>query len=198
MFQVPQPIGVSFAPIRAADTTVSASMSKGSRNVATTSPSSQVQFDSTKLSRRRFSRGVCLANNLCAFRARSRSATPSSSVGLIGVLMALNFSLAAILLFPPLVRHFLKESRVHQPVEFVDIHCVYSILKSLVFGLVALDRFLMLLPLVGVARVERISDPFENLVVELQAAEQFGELRFERFLADVFAAAGCRIAPALI
>jgi hypothetical protein len=36
------------------------------------------------------------------------------------------------------------------------------------------------------------------LVVEPQAAEQFGELRFERFLADVFSAAGCRIALTLI
>jgi low affinity Fe/Cu permease len=58
-------------------TIVSASMSKGWRKVATTLPSSQVQFDSRKLSRRRFSRGSCLANSLWASLARSSSAIPS-------------------------------------------------------------------------------------------------------------------------
>jgi hypothetical protein len=49
--------------MRASLAVVSTSMSKGWRRVATTSPSSQVQFDSTNLRRRRFSRGSCLANS---------------------------------------------------------------------------------------------------------------------------------------
>src|SRR5580693_9342769 len=40
---------------------VSANKSNGWRKVVTTSPSSQVQFDSTKLSKRRFWRGSCRA-----------------------------------------------------------------------------------------------------------------------------------------
>ena len=42
---------------------VSANISEGSRKAATTSPSSQVQFDSRKFRRRRFSRGSCAANS---------------------------------------------------------------------------------------------------------------------------------------
>jgi hypothetical protein len=37
-----------------------------------------VQFDSRKFSKRRFSRGSCFANSLCAFRADEGSYTPSS------------------------------------------------------------------------------------------------------------------------
>ena len=40
--------------------------------------------------------------------------------------------------------------------------------------------------------------PFEHLVVEPQAAEQFRELRFDRFLAHMLASAGRRVALALI
>src|SRR5690606_20568676 len=43
-----------------------------------------------------------------------------------------------------------------------------------------------------------VAHPFQHLVVEAQPPEQFGELRFERFLAHMLAAAGCRVAPALI
>ena len=71
-------------------------------------------------------------------------------------------------------------------------------LEPLVFGLMALDRLLVLAALVGVAGVQRVAHPFQHLVVELQPPEQFGELRFERFLADIFAAAGGRVALALI
>ena len=70
--------------------------------------------------------------------------------------------------------------------------------KPLVFGLMALDRFLVLAALVGVTGVQRIAHPFQHLVVEAKPPEQFGELRFERFLADIFAAAGRRVALALI
>ena len=51
------------APTRPAAVAVPASMSNGWRKVVTTSPPSQVQFDSTKLSRRRFSRGSCVENS---------------------------------------------------------------------------------------------------------------------------------------
>ena len=71
-------------------------------------------------------------------------------------------------------------------------------LKPLVFGLMALDRFLVLAALVGVAGVQRIAHPFQHLVVEAQPPEQFGELRFERLLAHILAAAGGRVALALI
>jgi fucose permease len=52
--------------------------------------------------------------------------------------------------------------------------------------------------LVGVARVQGIAHPFQSLIVEAKAPEQSGELRFERFLADVLAAARGRVALALI
>ena len=47
--------------------------------------------------------------------------------------------------------------------------------------------------LVGVAGVKRIAHPFQHLVVEAKPPEQSGELRFQRFLANVFAAAGSRV-----
>ena len=71
-------------------------------------------------------------------------------------------------------------------------------LEPLVFGLMPLDRLLVLAALVGVAGVQRIAHPFQHLVVEAQPAEQFGELRFERLLAHILAAAGGRVALAFI
>jgi hypothetical protein len=62
----------------------------------------------------------------------------------------------------------------------------------------ALDRLLMLAPLVGVAGMQRIAHPFQHLVVELQPPEQFGELRLQCFLAHILAATGGRVALALI
>jgi hypothetical protein len=59
-----------------------------------------------------------------------------------------------------------------------------------------LDRFLVLSALVGVAGVQRVAHPFQHLVVEFEPPEQFCELRFERFFADIFAAAGSRVALA--
>jgi uncharacterized membrane protein YuzA (DUF378 family) len=53
-------------------------------------------------------------------------------------------------------------------------------------------------PLVGVAGVQSLAHPFQHLVVEFQPSEQFGELRFQQFLSDILAAAGGRIALALI
>ena len=119
-------------------------------------------------------------------------------VGFVGVLVPLDLALAAILLLAPLVRHFLEEGRVDEPVELVDIHGVDAILKPLVFGLMPLDRLLVLAALVGVAGVQRIAHPFQHLVVELQPPEQFGELRFQRLLAHIVAAAGSRVALAFI
>jgi hypothetical protein len=82
----------------------------------------------------------------------------------------------SILLLALLVRHFLKEGQINQPVELVDIHGVNTILKPVVFDLMALDRFLVLAALVGVAGVKGIAHPIQHLVVELQLPEQFGEL----------------------
>ena len=138
--------------------------------MATTSPSSQVQFDSRKLSRRRFSRGSCLANSLWAFFASSRSADAFFQIGFVGVAVPFDLALAAILLLAPLVRHFLEEGRIDQPVELVDIHGVNAIVQPLAFGLKPLDRFLVLAAFVGVAGVKRVAHPFQHLVVELAAA----------------------------
>jgi hypothetical protein len=81
-------------------------------------------------------------------------------------LVPFDLPLAAILLLAPLVRHSIVEGRIHQTVELVDIHGVDAILKPLVFGLMALDRFLVLAALVGVAGVQRVAHPFQHLVVE--------------------------------
>jgi hypothetical protein len=48
-----------------------------------------------------------------------------------------------------------------------------------------LDRLLMLAPLVGVAGVQRLAHPFQHLVVELQPAQQVGELLFNNLLANI-------------
>ena len=62
----------------------------------------------------------------------------------------------------------------------------------------ALDRLLVFATLVGVTGVQRIAHPFKHLIFEAKSPEQFGELRFEHFLADMLAAAGCRVALASI
>ncbi len=71
-------------------------------------------------------------------------------------------------------------------------------LEPLVFGLEPLDRLLVLAPFVGVAGVQRLAHPVQHLVVELEPAEQFGELRFQHLLAHIAAAAGGRVALAFI
>jgi len=40
----------------------------------------------------------------------------------------------------------------------------------------ALDRLLVLATLVGMDSVQRIADPFQHLIVEMQPAQEFGEL----------------------
>ena len=52
----------------------------------------------------------------------------------------------------------------------------------------------MLPALVGVAGVQRLAHPIQHLIVELQPAEQFGELLLQHFLAHIAAAAGGRVA----
>jgi hypothetical protein len=64
-----QVLAVFSALWRAVNVVVSANISKGWRKLATTSPSSQLQFNRTKLSRRRFSHGSCRANSRWAFGA---------------------------------------------------------------------------------------------------------------------------------
>jgi len=61
----------------------------------------------------------------------------------------------------------------------------------------ALDRLLVLAAL-GVAGVQRIAHPIQHLVVEVQPAQEFGELLLKHLLAHIFAAAGSRVALALI
>ena len=71
-------------------------------------------------------------------------------------------------------------------------------LKPVVFGPKPLDRLLVLAPLVGVAGVKRLPHPVQHLVVEMQPAEQFGELLLQHLLAHILAAAGGRVALAFI
>jgi hypothetical protein len=84
--------------------------------VATTSPFSQMQFDSRKLSKRRFSGGSCFANSICAFRASSKL-DALVQIRLIGRSQALDLAQTAVLLLAPLVRHFLEEGRIDEAVE---------------------------------------------------------------------------------
>ncbi|WP_309774556.1 hypothetical protein [Nitrobacter vulgaris] len=77
-----------------------------------------------------------------------------------------DLALAAFLLFAPLVRHFFEEGRIHQSVELIDIHGVNAIVQPLRFRFKPPDRFLVLAAFVGVAGVERIAHPFQNLVIE--------------------------------
>jgi hypothetical protein len=63
------------APWRAAMALVSANKSNGWLKVVTTSPSSQVQFDSTKLSKRRFWRGSCLPPDAAPIQHNARHVT---------------------------------------------------------------------------------------------------------------------------
>jgi hypothetical protein len=72
---------------------------------------SHVQFDSTKLRRRRFSRGSCFANSLWALRASSKKYT-LVHVRFIGILVPLNLAKAAALLFTPLVRPAVRHAEV--------------------------------------------------------------------------------------
>ena len=85
---------------RVAMAVVYANKLNGFRKVATTSPSSQEQFHSTKLTSRSFSRGCCYSNSFRAFRASSRVWTPSCRIA--RRLVSLNLARAAILLFAPL------------------------------------------------------------------------------------------------
>jgi hypothetical protein len=110
----------------------------------------------------------------------------------------IDLALAAILLLAPLVRHFVEEGCVDEAVKLVDIHGVNAILKPFVRGLVPLNGFIVLAPLVGMAGVQRIAHPLQHLVVELHKPQQFGELLFQHLLAHIATAAGSRVALANI
>ena len=119
-------------------------------------------------------------------------------IGFVGRFEPFNLAKATILFRPPLVRHLIEECRIDDAVELVDIHGVNAILKPLVFGLMALDGLLLFPPLDGVAGVKRITYPFQHLVVEVQPAQEFGELLLDHLLAHILAPAGGRVALALI
>jgi hypothetical protein len=65
-------------------------------------------------------------------------------VGFVGVLLALDLTLGAVLLLAPLVRHSIVEICTHQPVELIDVHRVDAVLEPLMLSLMALNRSLML------------------------------------------------------
>ena len=113
-------------------------------------------------------------------------------------LQPVDLALAAVLLLAPLARHLVVERRVNDAVELIDVHGTNAVIKALVFGLMALDRLLVLAPLVGVAGVQRIAHPFQHLVVEVQPAQEFGELLLEHLLPNILAPAGRRVAFAFV
>src|SRR2546423_13888593 len=134
--------------------------------------SSQVQFEPTKLSRRRFSRGFCFSNSRCAFRASSSSRTPSSKVGLIGRLMPLGFAQATIPLGAPLGGHAIEKCAIHLAVELAYVHGMHAALEPVVFGPQPTDSCLMLALLLGVAGAKRVAHPSQGFLVKCQAAKQ--------------------------
>ena len=83
-------------------------------------------------------------------------------VGLLGGLVPLNFAQAAVLLFAPLGRHLVEERAVYTSIEFVEIHRVDTVAEPLVFALEPLNRFFVIAPLIGVARMERLLQPFQH------------------------------------
>ena len=60
------------------------------------------------------------------------------------------------------------------------------------------DRFLVLAPLISMARMERLPYPFQHFVVEPKLAEHFSKLLLQRLLAHIVAATGGRVMQALI
>jgi hypothetical protein len=66
------------------------------------------------------------------------------------------------------------------------------------FGLEAADCLLVVAPFVSMAGAECILHPFQHGIVEVEAAEQFGELMLQDLFAHVLAPAGSRVAQAFI
>ena len=81
----------------------------------------------------------------------------------------------SVSLFPD--RPGLKERAVHAPVELIEIHGIDAIAELLVFAQDPPDPFLVLTPLISVARMGRLPHPFQHFVIELGPTKQFGELR---------------------
>jgi hypothetical protein len=75
----------------------------------------------------------------------------------------LNLAQAAVLLLAPLSRHLVEERAVYTPIELVEIHGVDTVAEPLVLAPEPLDRFLVIAPLVGVARMERLPVPIRAL-----------------------------------
>jgi hypothetical protein len=126
-------------------------MSKGWRKVATTSPSSQVQFDSRKSAGGVF-RAVPARRTAVNVPCEVEERGSFAEIGFVGIPVPVDLALAARLLLAPLVRHFFEEGRVHKSVELIDIHRVDAIVQPLRFGLKPLDRFLVLAGRLGSVR----------------------------------------------
>src|SRR3984893_17451123 len=73
----------------------------------------------------------------------------------------------------------------HAPIELVDIHGVDAAAELPVFPLEPPDRFLVLTPFIAVAGVQRLTHPGQHLVIELEPAEQHGELLCQQILAHI-------------
>jgi hypothetical protein len=48
-------------------------------------------------------------------------------------------------------------------IKLIDVHGMNALIEPLVFGLMALDRLLVLAPFVRMAGVQRLAHPFEHL-----------------------------------
>jgi len=87
-------------------------------------------------------------------------------VGFVRNLMALCLAEAASLLRPPIRRHPTIEVDVYFPVELIDIDRFEALLQALLLGLEGRDSRLVLTLFGGMAGVESLSDPIEDLAVE--------------------------------
>src|SRR6478735_6755330 len=85
---------------------VSANRSEGSRKVATTSPSPQVQFDNTKFQQAAFFAGFLLREQQLGVARQFEKLHALVHVGVVGLLVLFDLALAAILLLAPLVSTF--------------------------------------------------------------------------------------------
>jgi uncharacterized protein YbcV (DUF1398 family) len=146
-----------------------------------------VQFDSRKVSKRRFFAPFLLGEQPLGVTREFEQRDSFGKIRFVGVPVPFDLALAAA----PAPRA--TGSTFYQPVERVDIHHVNAIVQPFRFSLKPHDGFLVRSSFIGIAGVKRIAHPSQHLVVEAKPPEQIGELRFEHFLAGIFAAAVGRL-----
>ena len=83
-------------------------------------------------------------------------------VRLLGILVPFDVVQAAILFLAPFSGHLVEKDRVHPSVELINIHRLDPLTETLVLRLKPFDRFLMFVPLVGMAGIERVTDAMQS------------------------------------